>query len=556
MVPNDHQRPTIEPDKAPQGIGTDFVAPTLEVPATWESVTEMLQSARFAERVLPACLQQCRWFGGKAHAVRSVQMLDALPLGTAATGRDAGRMAFVQVNYFESPAEIYAMPLQLAAAGQASESIIARLTAGETGSVLFDALDDESFRSVLFEIILGEKCVPGQGGELAGVCGAMLKAQAETLAPPLPSRALHADQSNSAVIYDGRFFLKLYRKPELGVNPDAELLRFLSERQKFENVPAYCGAIEHRAAGSEPRVLALLVANVPNEGDAWSCTLDALSQFFERVLSEKPEKTGAAPALVDHIVGGAYPERARQLGTRTAQMHLALAADSEDPNFAPEPITGMYQRSLCQSMRAGTRRMTQLLARKLLELPEKYRDEAAALLRSEEEILSRQSKLLHQKIEATRIRHHGDFHLGQVLNTGRDFVIIDFEGEPARSLSERRMKRPAMRDVAGMLRSFHYAAHTALSRQQTLHAEDVAYLEAWVEIWVQVISRSFLEAYLTTAKGASFIPEDPVALRMLIEVHVLEKAAYEVCYELNNRPDWIFIPMRGIAAILDGRISL
>ena len=486
-----------------------------------------------------------------------MKTLDAVPLGIAATGRDAGRVAFMQVNYFESPAEIYAMPLQLGAAmGRASESIIARLTAGESESVLFDALDDESFRSVLLEIILGEKCVPGHGGELAGVCGAMLKAQADTLASPLPSRALRADQSNSAVIYDGRFFLKLYRKPELGVNPDAELLRFLSERQNFQNVPAYGGAIEHRAAGSEPRVLALLVANVPNEGDAWSYSLDALSRFFERVLSEKPEKAGAAPALVDHIVGGVYPERARQLGTRTAQMHLALAADGEDPNFAPEPITGMYQRSLYRSMRAGTRRMTQLLSRKLLELPEKYRDEAAALLRREEEILSRQSKLLHHKIDAARIRHHGDFHLGQVLNTGGDFVIIDFEGEPARSLSERRMKRPAMRDVAGMLRSFHYAAHTALSRQQTLRAEDVACLEAWAEIWVQVISRSFLDAYLTTAKGASFIPEDPVALRMLIEVHVLEKAAYEVCYELNNRPDWIFIPMRGIAAILDGRAAL
>jgi maltose alpha-D-glucosyltransferase/alpha-amylase len=232
-------------------------------------------------------------------------------------------------------------------------------------------------------------------------------------------------------------------------------------------------------------------------------------------------------------------------------MHLALAADGEDPNFAPEEFTGLYQRSLYQSMRSGTRRMSHLLHHQLAALPDPFRGEAEALLRREDEILSLQARILEHKISATRIRHHGDYHLGQVLNTGRDFSIIDFEGEPARPLSERRIKRSPLRDVAGMLRSFHYAAYTALAQQHGLRAGETENLEKWAEIWVKSISANFLEAYLSTAKGASFLPKSEKTLKMLIDAYLLEKAVYEVCYELNNRPEWIYIPVRGITRILD-----
>ncbi len=540
----------MEPEQPPQHSTSDFLPPIIETAATLESVLRALHTAPFEEQTLPEFVQRCRWFGGKAHALRRVKVLDTVAFGPAATGRDAGRLAFLQADYHDVPSEVYVLPLQLAPASSDSHPIIARLRGSEC--VLFDALNDESFRSALFEIILGEKRLPAGAGELAGLCGTALKMEAAAIALPLHSRALKAEQSNSAIVYDGRFFLKLYRKPELGENPDAELLRFLSERQKFEHVPAYCGAIEHRVPGQEPRVLALLVANVPNEGDAWTFTLGALGRFFERLRSQRLDAVGAAPALVGEIVGDEYPERACQLAQRTAQMHLALAADSEDPHFAPEPFSADYQRSLHGSMCAGTRRMTMLLERKLDGVPAKVREEAASLLQREEEILRRQAGLLERTVAATRIRHHGDYHLGQMLNTGRDFIIIDFEGEPARSISERRMKHSPLRDVAGMLRSFHYAAHTALAQQQGVRAEDAACLDAWAEIWAQRIGRIFLEAYLATARGASFIPADPETLEMLLEAYLLEKAAYEVCYELNNRPDWIFIPVRGITRILDG----
>jgi maltose alpha-D-glucosyltransferase/alpha-amylase len=553
MGPHDYLWLTLEPDHDPLRIGTDFTPPLAEGPPAWEKVMETLRSASFVHHTLPECLRHCRWFGGKAHALRGVNVLDAVPLGISAVGGDAGRLTFLEANYYETAPETYVLPMQLTESGQGSESVIARFSSPTGEGALFDALDDENFRSALFEIILGGKRLRGgTTGEIVGFCGDMLKELSSEITLPLPSRALRAEQSNSAIIYDGRFFLKLYRRPEAGANPDAELLRFLSERQRFEHVPRYCGLIEYRAAGDEPRALALLVSNVPNEGDAWIYTLGALGRFFERVLSQQIDSTTATPELVNEIIGGVYPERARQLGERTAQMHLALAADREDPNFAPEEFTGHYQRSLYQSMRAATRRMHQLLERRLDHVPASCRDEAAALLRLEEAILSRQAHILDHKVVATRIRHHGDYHLGQVLNTGRDFVIIDFEGEPARPLSERRMKRSPLRDVAAMLRSFHYAAHTARSQLAGVRAEDVVHLETWSEVWVEHVSRHFLESYLNAARGASFIPENTDTLNMLLEVYLLEKAVYEVCYEINNRPDWLFIPMRGIRHILEG----
>ena len=486
-----------------------------DIAPTWKNVAVALRSAEFEQRWLPALLREARWFGGKAHPLRDVRVLEFLPLGDSA----AGRLALLQANYADRPPEIYVLPLQLAPSAPGKALVIARLN----GGVLFDALHDAAFRDALFETVLREKRVGVEQGEIAGICGEKLKAVAAELALPLDSRALAAEQSNSAIVYGGRWFLKLYRKPEAGENPDAELLRFLSERQKFAHVPAFCGAIEHRAASGESRTLALVVANVPSTGDAWTFTLAALARSF---------------------ADEAYPDRARQLGQRTAEMHLALAADLDDPAFAPEPFTAGDLRSLADTSCANARRTLELLRKKIADIPENIRAVATAVLAREDEILGRFSALAQHEIIATKTRHHGDYHLGQVLETGGDFIIIDFEGEPARSLAERRMKRSPLRDVAGMLRSFHYAAHTALAQHPSVKPGSA-------ERWVREISRTFLDAYFATAKGASFIPENPAARQMLLDVHLLEKAIYEVAYELNHRPDWVFIPLSGIAQILE-----
>jgi len=460
-----------------------------EQTAKWAEALAALNGAEFIEH-----LRGCRWFGGKAQTLRGVQVMEALSLG------DAGRMILLQADYDGAPSETYLLPLRLAA----------------EDAVLVDALEDEHFRAALLEIIVGEQRVCCGSGELVGICGSDFKAHAKGMMQPLPSRVLTLEQSNSSVLYDERFFLKLYRRPELGENPDAELLRHLSGGRKFANVPGYCGVIEYRLPGAEPRVLALLVTNVPNEGSAWTSML--------RLLAQSPD--------ANEVRG---MERARLLGERTAQMHLALAADTGHADFTPEEFDASYRGSLSQSMETSTRSMMQLLEQRLDALPAKYQPEAAALLRREQEILRRYAGQIERPINATRIRLHGDYHLGQVLDTGSDFIIIDFEGEPARPLNERRIKHSPLRDVAGMLRSFDYAAHTT----------------AQPEAWVERISQEFLNAYLTTAEGASFLPSNEEELCMLLEVCLLEKAVYEVYYELNNRPDWVGIPLRGITRILD-----
>lgn len=548
---------SLEAEAAQTHSGEAFSALVIEMEPRWEIVLAGLRRPYFEEIVLPAYLKSCRWFGGKAHILRSARVLETVPMSAA--GREAGHLAFVQANYVDIPAEIYLLPMQIASGDEAKrvestapQAVIARLHSEGLEHLLFDAVQDSAFREGLLEIIIGRGSLPVASSTIVGIPGRPLEesplGKGEVA---LPSRTLKVEQSNTSIIYGDQYFLKLYRKLDEGVNPDAELICFLSEKKKFEHVPMFAGAIELMRRGAQPRVLGLLVGLVPNAGDAWSYTLDALGRYYERVLAGKPGADANDPAVLAELIGGAYPERVRQLAQRTAEMHLALASETGDPEFAPEPFTGLSLRSLYQSMRSTTKRMTHVLKKKLASIPESHREEAAAMIKLEGEIMKRQARVMQGKVRAAKIRVHGDYHLGQVLNTGKDFVITDFEGEPARPLSERKMKRSAMRDVAGMLRSFHYAIYSALSQQPALRPEDAEYLKPWAEAWAAWAMELFLATYRETARGACFLPEEEDVFRAMLEAHLLEKAAYEVVYELNNRPDWVTIPMQGIRKILE-----
>ena len=209
----------------------------------------------------------------------------------------------------------------------------------------------------------------------------------------------------------------------------------------------------------------------------------------------------------------------------------------------------MAQRSVYQSMRASLRKTFALLQKKVGNLPEAFRAEAAEVLATEPQILAQEQRILQHHADAAKIRIHGDYHLGQVLYTGKDFIILDFEGEPARALSERKLKRSALRDVAGMMRSFQYAAYSALWQSST-REEDRAFLERWADLWYRQLSATFLESYLQTTAGAGFLPKKESDLQILLEAYLLDKAVYEVGYELNHRPDWVVIPIRGIKHIM------
>jgi maltose alpha-D-glucosyltransferase/alpha-amylase len=229
-------------------------------------------------------------------------------------------------------------------------------------------------------------------------------------------------------------------------------------------------------------------------------------------------------------------------------MNRALASASDDRVFAPEPFNAMTQRSVYQTMRASLRRAFELLQKRLPHLPETFREEAKQVLAAEKQILAQEKRLLDRPSAAVKIRIHGDYHLGQVLYTGKDFVVLDFEGEPARALAERKLKRSALRDVAGMMRSFQYAAYSALW-QPAMRGEDIPFLEHWADLWYRHSASVFLQSYLKATAGAPFLPAES-DLPILLEAYLLDKAVYEIGYELNHRPDWVVIPIRGIKHIL------
>jgi maltose alpha-D-glucosyltransferase/alpha-amylase len=368
-----------------------------------------------------------------------------------------------------------------------------------------------------------------------------------------------AEQSNNSVVFGERLILKVFRRLEEGVNPELEVGRFLTEKTNFAQIAPLAGSLEYRRDSGEPVSLAVLQGYVPNQGDAWQYTTNTLSHFFQGPELLTSEPPAVARSLVQAAAGelpetaaktiGAYLESARLLGRRTAELHTALASDPSDPAFAPERITPQDQRSIYQSLSGLSMRSTELLRSQLNKLPQDARDQAKQVLELEPRIASILKAFLSRRLTSTRIRVHGDYHLGQVLYTGHDFVIIDFEGEPTRTLYERRLKRLALRDVAGMLRSFDYASQAALRSDQIAPAALPA-LRNWGRFWVQCVSAAFLKSYLTTAGSASFVPHAADDLDLQLNTMLLEKALYELRYELNMRPEWVLIPLRGILEVV------
>lgn len=554
---------------------TQPTPPAISVPGPWSDVFHG-QGRAALEQVLPGYIAPRRWFGSKARAIQAVQLLEAIALA------DAGYLALLYVSYAAAASgepETYVLPLAFATGERAEQlrrqrpaSVVANLHTSQGEGILYDAVWRHRFCHALLDVI-------GQGGRFEGTAGdivasttsAFARLRGVLLRDEILEPAVHGgEQSNTSIFYGDRLILKLFRRLESGVNPDLEIGAFLTEKTTFGNAPPVAGALEYRRQQTEvgePVTLALLQAFVPNQGDAWRHTLEVLSVYLATALAQP---AAAAPALplpqqplldlaeagipepVQALIGP-YLDSARLLGRRTAELHLALASDSSDPAFAPEPFSLAYQQALQQSMCSLNGRVMHLLRDRLTSLPAAAQAAAQQVLAREAEIAGRFDSLLERQLSGLRTRIHGDYHLGQVLYTGQDFMIIDFEGEPARPLSERRQKRSALQDVAGMLRSFHYAAYAAYFTQAEQLAgqpEALARLEAPRRFWHRWVSLAFLQAYLQAAGDAAFLPHSREDLRLLLDAYLLEKAVYELGYELNNRPDWVRIPLQGILQTL------
>jgi maltose alpha-D-glucosyltransferase/alpha-amylase len=540
-------------------------APTLAVSTPWHTVLNG-EATRSLERALGGYLRGRRWFGGKARRQLAVQIVEAIP--TCDKTIDAF-LTLVEVSYAEGDPEYYSIPIGFAWGEIAAEletshyhEVIARLTVldgdDRTDGVLYDALVAPAFSAYMAGVIAGKRRLKGKSGVLGGLTTRGYSKRLREIRGSVEPHPLKAEQSNTSIAYGDQLIMKFFRRVDEGVNPDLEIGRFLTERTSFTHMPPVAAALEYRRPRREAMTLAVVHGFVPNEGDAWRYTIDSLEQYFERVLAQadgrQPIPSPPVPLFeaqgldIPHEAEeqvGVYMEAARTIGARTAELHLALASRTDDPAFSPEPFQAMYQRSLYQSTRNRVGDAFHLLEKRLRYLPKEIRAEARSVLALKNRLGKRLRQVLECKIRATRIRGHGDYHLGQLLYTGRDFFVLDFEGEPARPLGERRLKRSPLRDVAGMIRSFHYASVTALI-SGGVRPEDLPAVERWAESWYRWVTIAFLKSYVQTAGGAAFLPKSNEEREVLLDTHLLDKALYELIYELNNRPDWVRTPLRGV----------
>jgi maltose alpha-D-glucosyltransferase / alpha-amylase len=536
--------------------------PLLKTEVSWEKLFDNYNERRVLERkILLPFIKKCRWFGGKAKVVNKLTINKTVPVKVDG---DTHFLVVMEVHYVQGLSEFYFLPVTFIPSDNIMErveytvqSAVCRGEIQGKAGFIMDSSYDKMFRDFLF-VSMGKeiKIKDDEGGTLMFNTGVFAKIDVNK---DIDSKILKADQSNTAIIYNDSYFFKFYRKLEKEINPELEIVRFLSEHTTFRNSPRYAGSVEYHDQENNVIVFGLLQERVENQGEAWSMSVDSVGRFYERIMTKAktiklPKLVNKAaikfedsPEVIQEFIGRGFYERMVRLGSRTAEMHLALNSDASNPAFAPESFTANYQRSLYSSLRKLVKDRFSLLEATLPKLAADVQEYAKKVLALEKEILECFSEVYQIKIKAEKIRIHGDYHLGQVLFTGKDFVIIDFEGEPGLSFSERRLKKSALKDVAGMMRSIHYAAFGKILLNENYRERDLEFLENWAEQWQHYVSRFYLGAYMERmGMGTSLSEEDDV----LIRTFLLEKAIYELGYELNGRPDWTIIPLRGIHYIM------
>ncbi|HWB86154.1 MAG TPA: maltose alpha-D-glucosyltransferase [Bryobacteraceae bacterium] len=533
---------------------------------SWEEVFS-LPVRRALTRLLPAFLRGRRWYRAKHRPIRSTEICEIVPFPQAQAD-----VLLIRVEYGDGDPEIYTLPLAVArgeAAARVTQEtpqlVLARLEGpgGECG-LLYGALVNSVFTSELLGGILRRRRFAGEAGELAAMHTRGFRALWGKDRPALDPTPAKADQDNTIIFFGERFTLKFFRKIEEGPHPEQEIGSLLTQ-VGFPNVAPLAGSIEYRGPSGDPMLVALLHGFVRGGTDAWRYTLDHLGLFYEHALARGPQgptvqppqpppRDGAPAGESAQDLIGTYLEFVRLLGVRTGEMHAALASRAGDPVFSPELYTDFYRHGLYHGMLTNCSRTLDQLRSRMAHLPEPVRLDARAVLEHQKAIQEKLQMIRDQRFGATRIRIHGDYGLEQVLYTGKDFVILDFEGDPSRPLSERRIKRSPLQDVANMLVSFYQASHGALFGEATgvvPKPESLDALEAWAKFWNRTVSLAFLKSYFDTPGVAPLLPENPDQRRNLLIVFLLDRSLRKLSYELARSAERIRIPAHAILELLE-----
>jgi maltose alpha-D-glucosyltransferase/alpha-amylase len=524
-------------DEAPEEVSVKPEFVTLVVSDGWDSLTKGRSRGTLERDVLPAFLAARRWFAEKDSALRSVRLEAAIPL----SGGDPGFILVLVDTVTDRGASRYLLPVTIKW-GRFDRidvnlaQVVSAVRRGPREGTLLDACGDITFTTMLLRRLHAGETIGAEGRRVE------FRPTERFRAMPAPSvesvRTVDREQSNTTVIVDSAFVMKFLRRVSPGTHPEAEIGRFLTDVAGYQNTPPLLGSIEYMdsAAGT---ALAVIHGFVENQGDAWSVT----NAYLDRFIDEQRLLPAQQPA--ESTERAAYVHRMRQIGRRTAELHDALASRTDIPEFAPEPIASDDIRRWTDALLARAEKTLDGVAQRREQLTGTNRSAADGLLARRDEALAELRSWVPDQVDAIRIRHHGDFHLGQMLFAKDDVFIIDFEGEPQRSLDERRRKAPAARDVAGLIRSIDYSATGAFDRavhaQPDEHGRLLLALEGWREAAVQ----AFISSYRDALANPQLWPADPLVAERLLKFFILEKAFYEIDYELANRPTWLHIPLAG-----------
>ena len=536
--------------------------PQLSLPSGWATHFDQAEAASASApdwlaplcAILPGYLARQRWFAAKG------QQIDRLAIVRQQLWQQRWLLLQIDIDVHAGATQSYWLPRTIAwdectdAAGTAPDAtdVLARVRDADhqdRQGRLIDAFADPRFAQALLAAMRQGARVAGRRGTLEFSSTTALPRLAGDDAAALAVRRASATSSNTALYFGDHLFLKAYRRLSSGINPEVEVGRFLTDASPYAHIAPFAGALEYRRDDGSICALAMLQGYVPSQGDAWSHTLAQLGALIARCLSTGAGSDGAQRA--------AQARHWAKLGRRTGELHRALAQVTGDPAFDPQPVGDEALDLWIAQVHDEARQTLAQLDAEQGRLPATQRAGAQRLLAARQEVLEHIQSLRPQHFSAQITRYHGDYHLGQILVAGDDFVLIDFEGEPSRTLAERRRKHSPLRDVAGLLRSLNYAAHSALGEALAtgVAAAKRETLSAVLADWEARAKAAFIDAYHAALGDCPAYPDDPddpddpQANAALLELFLIEKAFYELRYELSHRPDWLHVPLGGLTTL-------
>jgi maltose alpha-D-glucosyltransferase/alpha-amylase len=531
---------------------------TLQGTEPWTALLQPGPRRILEGEVLRDYLSRQPWFGGRSRTVRTCRLEE-----TVALSRTAG-IAIVEAGYDGGEPESYLLSLAIATGpeaelvrtGQARAVLCGLQLNGEPG-ILCEGLAVDAVCREIRGIITGGAAWRGSQGAFRGLPAAGLRDSIQldggsTIARPV------GEQRNPSVVFGDQLRLKLLRRVVPGPEPGSEMSRHLAERVGFSGVPGFGGLLEYHPAEGTAATIGMLERLPPNQGDGWQWIQEELRRYHERALTlEAPEQpppraldlsdVPLSPSL-DELLG-ISDDAAAALGRRTAELHLALARPSDDPAFTPEPMTSADLSRLAGGIRREAAEVFAGLKAAIPRLPDEVVELASRVLSYRGRVWSRLERVLLVEPKMLRMRIHGDYHLGQVLRVGPDFLVLNFEGDAARPPAERRAKESPLRDVAAMLRSLSHASQAALSGHVARRPADLNRLLPWAEVWERSVCGVFLQAYRSAAAGAPFLPARPADFRRTLEAYLLDNVLRELRQELDHRPAGVRVPLLGLLTL-------